>query len=411
MNRINSEDFAQMQNNTHLTLQQESQNSVAEKTNCELLNHLFKHTFKIAITHTIASLIIIFWWAKVADITELIMWFAVVTFMSCFMLFLNTVYKKNSDQRNQRLWLHVCALCSALMGSIYGFAFLYFTPFDQAEYVISIGLFILSLSAVAVMGNSVSTYAALSFLAPIMLIPSYSLLAIGADAGLLTLLSIGFYALVMLMLLNNSTQAFKKAILVSYLHQLETEKRILVEQQLQDNNRRDGLTGLFNRRYFNEMLEIEIGRAHRNHQALCMLMVNIDCFKEFNFEYGHIAGDNCLVVVAETVQALTNRKGDIMARYGSEEFAIILPNIDADGALAFANKLQQKIQSQRIPHKASKLTTLKSVTISVGVTTLVPFSKVGPTELIANADAALYEAKRQGMNRVHLNDNSSKQTG
>lgn len=411
MNRIISEDFAQMQNNTHLSLQQESQNSVAEKTNYELLNHLFKHTFKVAIAHTIASLLIIFWWTQVADITGLIIWFAVVTFISCSMLSLDTMYKKNSAQRSQRLWLHVFALYSALMGSAYGLAFSHFTPFDQAEYVISIGLFIFLLSAVAVMGNSASMYAALSFLAPMMLIPSYSLLTIGGDAGLFTLLSIGFYALVLILRLNASSQAFKKAILVSYLHQQETEKRILVEQQLQDSNRRDGLTGLFNRRYFNEMLEIEVGRAHRNHQALCMLMINIDCFKEFNFEYGHIAGDNCLVVVAEMVQALTNRKGDIMARYAGEEFAIILPNIDAEGALAFANKLQQRIQSQRIPHTASKLTTLKCVTISVGVTTLAPFSKVGPTELIANADAALYEAKRQGMNRVHLNDNNSTQIG
>lgn len=406
MNRIISEDFAQMQNNTHELLPQENVNRVAEKTNHDILQHLFGQSFTLAIIHFIASFIIVYWWTSVADITQLIMWFALVTAFSCFGLILNEIYKKHSDTKNQHLWLHVFALSAALMGSLYAVALVYFTPFEQAPYVVTIGLFVVGISSVIVIVCSASHYVALSFLAPLAIIPGYFLLTIGEDTGAATATTIGFYVVAIIMLSRKLNVTFKKTVILTYQYQHEIEKRVLVEQQLQDINRRDGLTGLFNRRYFDEMLDTEIGRARRNHQPLCVLMIDIDCFKEYNAEYGHIAGDNCLVDVAEMVQALTNRKGDIMARFGGEEFAIILPNIEADGALAFANKLQQEIQSKHIPHIASKLTTLKCVTISVGVSNLRPFSKVNSTELITSADAALYEAKRQGRNRVHLNDNS-----
>ena len=395
-----------MQNNAHELFQPESPTNVAIKTNHDTLQNLFAQSFKLAIIHIIASLMIVTWWSPIASAIPLILWFAIVTGLCCFGLILNEIYKKYNVLENQHLWLHAYALSTALMGSIFGIAFVYFTPFDQAEYVVSIGLLIFGISSVTVIAYSASIYITISFLAPLTIIPSYFLLTLGSDTGMAIATGIGFYAIAMIVLLKNLNTSFKKTAMLAYQLQHEIDKRVLAEQQLQDINRRDGLTGLFNRRYFDEMLETEIGRARRNHQPLCVLMIDIDCFKEYNAEYGHIAGDNCLVDVAVIVQALTNRKGDIMARYGGEEFAIILPNIEADGALAFANKLQQEIQSKHIPHIASKLTSLKCVTISVGVSNLRPFSKVDSKELITSADAALYQAKRQGRNRVYLNDNN-----
>lgn len=395
-----------MQNNAHELLPQENPKNIVIQANHNMLSNLFDQSFKLAMIHIIASAMIVTWWSSVASISSLTLWLAIVIGFCCLGLILKEVYKKYSVPENQHLWLHALALSSALMGSIFGIALVYFTPFDQAEYAVSIGLLVFGISSITVITYSASIYVAICFLAPLTLIPSYFLLTIGGTTGTATAASIGFYVILILILLKNLNTSFKKTIVLTNQVKHEIDKRVLVEQQLQDINRRDGLTGLFNRRYFDEMLEIEIGRARRNHQPLCVLMIDIDCFKEYNAEYGHIAGDNCLVDVAEMVQALTNRKGDIMARYGGEEFAIILPNIDADGALAFANKLQKEIQSKRIPHIASKLTTLKCVTISVGVSNLRPFSKVDSSELITSADAALYEAKRQGRNRVHLNDNS-----
>jgi diguanylate cyclase (GGDEF)-like protein len=395
-----------MQNNAHEVLPQENPTNIVIQANQDIVQHLFGQSVKLAMIHIIASLMIVAWWSTVASISSLTLWLIIVSGCCCLGLILKEVYKKFSVPENQHLWLHALALSTALMGSIFGIALVYFTPFEQAEYAVSIGLLVFGISSITVIIYRASIYVATSFLAPLALIPSYFLLSIGGTIGTATAAIIGFYAIIMLVLLKNLNTGFRKIIMLTNQVQHEIGKRVLIEQQLQDINRRDGLTGLFNRRYFDEMLETEIGRARRNHQPLCVLMIDIDCFKEYNAEYGHIAGDNCLVDVAEMVQALTNRKGDIMARYGGEEFAIILPNIEADGALAFANKLQQEIQSKHIPHITSKLTTLKCVTISVGVSNLRPFSKVDSNELITSADAALYEAKRQGRNRVHLNDNS-----
>jgi len=391
-----------MQNDTRSIIQHDNESSVAENINHEIQKLLFSQTFKIALMDTIASVVILFWLAPMANIEELTVFFSIVTLISLGRLLLHSAYKKYGAVHKRRLWLHAWALCSCLMGSAYGWAFVYFTPFAQAEYALSVGLFIIARCAGSAMMYSISMYGVLSFLIPIMLLPSYSLFTQGGSAGLLALVIMGLFTLALFMSRKTISGSFKKSILVGFQHQREQNKRKLIEQQLQTVSRRDGLTGLFNRRYFDEILEAEIGRAHRNHQSLCVLMLDIDYFEEYTLEYGHVGSDNCLLSVAEIVQALANRKGDLMARYGGAEFAIILPNIEKSGAIAFANKLQQEIQTKRIPHLGSKLTSLKCVTISIGVTNLMPFSKVSTTELIRNADIALYEAKRQGRNRVYF---------
>ncbi len=380
--------------------------SLIQKTNQEILDLLYGQTLRITISHPIATLIGVFWLLDVAPLNELLVWLGVVSVMSIARIFLYQAYKKYATALNQKVWLHIWAGISATMGIIYSAAFIHFIPLDQPEYVVSIGLFVLGLSSAAVIGYSASLYGTLSFFLPIILIPSFFLLMYGGDTGLMTAIVIIVYAIVVLSLIKNMNVAFNKSILLNFQHQQEIDKRILIEQQLQDISRKDGLTGLFNRRYFDEILEAEIGRAHRNHLSLCLVMFDIDYFKEYNDCYGHVAGDNALILIAETVDKLANRKGDLVARYGGEEFAIILPNIDINGAAAFAEKVQKTIAQQKIPHETSKLTSLKLVTVSVGVTSLTPFSNASPSTLIKEADAALYEAKRQGRNRVYCNSKS-----
>jgi diguanylate cyclase (GGDEF)-like protein len=405
--RVFNEDFAQMQTDTfNYANANNTAFSVVQQTNHEILQQLFGHTFKVTLAHTVVSLLIVFWLADVANLTELTLWFCTVTLMSCFKLSLYAAYSKYGDDQNRLLWLHAWAGCSALMASIYAIGLVYFTPFAQAEFTVAVGLFIVVLSAGFAMVYSASVYAVLSFLVPIMLIPTYFLVVYGGENGIMTALIMACYALAVLVLVSNISNTFKKSILLSLQHRQELDKRKQIEQHMQNINRRDGLTGIFNRRYFDEILDDEIGRAHRNHQPLCILLLDIDCFKEYNQEYGHVAGDNCLLQIAEIAQALASRKGDLTARYGGEEFAIILPNIELKGAVAFANKLQHEVQKKRISHVASKLTTLKCLTISIGVTNLMPFTKVKPSELVKHAEMALYEAKRQGRNRVHCSENN-----
>lgn len=385
-------------------MQNEPSLSVAEKTNQTLLGHLYNQTLSMTLCHILVALLIAFWLSPIVAFSDLATWLTSIFVIIVSRFGLQQFYKHKNDQYNFKLWMHAWSGLSAITASVFAIGLVYFTPFSQAEYLVGSTLFIVLLCACAVAAYSASMYAVLSFMLPLIIAGCYFMLMHGGATSFIMSTVLLLFAGTALFYVAKQTDTFKKAVVSDILHKLELEKRKLVDKQLQDISRRDGLTGLFNRRYFDEVLEMEIGRARRNHTSLCLALIDIDCFKEYNHHYGHIAGDTCLMTIAELSEALANRKGDLVARYGGQVFAIILPNIDIKGAVAFANKLQQEVQSKKLPHAGTKLTTLKTVTISVGVTNLLPFAKVTPTELIEDADAALYEAKRQGRNRVHCND-------
>jgi len=168
----------------------------------------------------------------------------------------------------------------------------------------------------------------------------------------------------------------------------------------------DGLTGLANRRAFDQALDQEWRRARRNRANLSLMLIDIDFFKRYNDHYGHQAGDDCLKTVATTLAGAAERPGEIVARYGGEEFAVVLPVSDARTAAALAEKMRSRIAELALPHAGSQIT--DHVTISVGVATLPDGrddEKAFPDEaaLIAAADQALYAAKEAGRNRVQVN--------
>jgi diguanylate cyclase (GGDEF)-like protein len=160
----------------------------------------------------------------------------------------------------------------------------------------------------------------------------------------------------------------------------------------------DGLTGLANRRYLNQMLEQEIKRAVRNKQPLTVIMIDIDYFKRYNDHYGHLAGDEVLQKVAKLLQGAVNRAGDMVARYGGEEFCIILPNTEVSGGMEIAEGLCRTVREVRIPHVGGVVSPW--VTISLGVSGCIPVPSDSVQTVIRRADAALYEAKANGRNRV-----------
>jgi len=182
----------------------------------------------------------------------------------------------------------------------------------------------------------------------------------------------------------------------SLLEQVNMLKRI--EAELQTQSGQDWLTGLANRRRFDEMLQQEWGRARRDEAWLALLMIDIDYFKPFNDTYGHQAGDKCLQQVAKVINGVVHRPGDLPARYGGEEFVVVLPQTDAAGAAQVAEKMRTQVASLRIPHAASRAS--NRVTISAGAAAVVPSEKGDPATLIAAADQALYQAKKEGRNRV-----------
>ncbi|MDT3735456.1 MAG: diguanylate cyclase [Denitratisoma sp.] len=163
----------------------------------------------------------------------------------------------------------------------------------------------------------------------------------------------------------------------------------------------DGLTGIANRRQFDEALLREWRRCLREREPLSLLMVDVDYFKQYNDGYGHQAGDECLKVVAGTLRNKLRRPADIVARYGGEEFAAVLPDTASEGAILVAEAMNSAILKLGIPHEGSAFGTL---TVSVGVATLVPVQVEGLPRLLSAADWALYEAKREGRNCVRVAD-------
>ncbi|VXC80295.1 Diguanylate cyclase (GGDEF) domain-containing protein [Pseudomonas sp. 8Z] len=168
-------------------------------------------------------------------------------------------------------------------------------------------------------------------------------------------------------------------------------------ERLNDLNRRDPLTGLANRRHFDETKELELRRARRQSQPLAVMMCDVDHFKLYNDTYGHGAGDRCLCQIADLLSSLFNRSGELVTRLGGEEFAILLPGITAEQALESAQRLQEALRALNISHRASE--TASQVTMSIGIAQL----EDEPDDfeaLMQRADDALYRAKRLGRNRI-----------
>lgn len=162
----------------------------------------------------------------------------------------------------------------------------------------------------------------------------------------------------------------------------------------------DGLTEVFNRRYFDIALEKEFQRSIRNQVPISLIMIDIDGFKAFNDFYGHLHGDQCLKQIALTLKKIVNRSHDFIARYGGEEFVVLLPETSREGALRLAESLRLRVENLAIDHARALVGT--SVSISLGVASLVPVQGTDPVELIHQADRALYLSKKAGRNRVTL---------
>ena len=164
----------------------------------------------------------------------------------------------------------------------------------------------------------------------------------------------------------------------------------------------DGLTGVPNRRTFDERLQMEWRRAMRDSTSLALLIMDIDHFKAFNDNYGHQAGDDCLKLVAKTLAAAMRRPGDFFARYGGEEFTCILPQTDLSGVRHMADKMLSCIDSLQVPHRYSSAG--DHVTISIGGACIYPIAPARIDMLIEAADKCLYEAKKEGRNCIRTVD-------
>ncbi len=165
----------------------------------------------------------------------------------------------------------------------------------------------------------------------------------------------------------------------------------------------DPLTGLFSRRWFDHFLDQELRRNTRTRTPVSVILIDIDNFKTYNDNYGHIAGDECLRLVAKKLQEVPRRGGDLVARYGGEVFAVILPNTPYESLLFMTEKFRLAINKAGISHPFSDVS--NSVTVSAGAATVIPNNLLSPDALVQEVEEMLYEAKRKGRNRACIREN------
>jgi diguanylate cyclase (GGDEF)-like protein len=204
---------------------------------------------------------------------------------------------------------------------------------------------------------------------------------------------------------------------LSRLHaQLAASEQALLrsEGQLREANAllselsiRDSLTGLYNRRRFDEVFDTEWRRSQRTLRPLALLMIDVDHFKALNDSYGHQRGDECLREIARVIEDQPRRGHDIVARFGGEEFAVLLPGSDVAGALRIGENIRNAVEALQMEHRESRVSPW--VTVSVGICSQTPRVGEGPGDMLYAADMALYAAKELGRNRVELRDGAEVQ--
>jgi diguanylate cyclase (GGDEF)-like protein len=185
---------------------------------------------------------------------------------------------------------------------------------------------------------------------------------------------------------------------VVYMHEKTSRTRFLEAALLREMVARDGLTGIQNRRMFDQYIDRSWHQAIREGKRLAVLLIDIDCFKDYNDRYGHQAGDECLRAVAVTLSRGARRPLDFVARYGGEEFAIVLYDASREYVAEVLTRIQRSVAELNIPHEASRVAS--RLTVSIGAAFVLPGSSRTPEGLIQLADEALYSAKEQGRNRV-----------
>jgi diguanylate cyclase (GGDEF)-like protein len=225
---------------------------------------------------------------------------------------------------------------------------------------------------------------------PVNALQQYSGWIVGAAPPVDTLTWAMFYFVVLSRRLRSSEQRLR-----DLTRRLEQSNR-----NLQHFSAADGLTGVANRRAFDETLVHEWARSGRTGQSLALVLVDFDLFRKHNDSYGHLAGDECLKRVVDTIRQCARRPVDLAARYGGEEFVALLPGVDLNGAALVAERMRAGVAATKLPH-VNNLVGLR-ITISAGVAAMVPTSTLSAHTLVTDADEALNRAKAVGRNQLVL---------
>lgn len=371
-----------------------------QKLNYQLLDSLVKQTPTVIAGHVIvASINIGLFWSKLS-LAFLLAWtvFVLVTVLSRWAM--KTHYQSHWQLKTPAYWRRLFAVSSLMLGLVWCIWGLYV---GAAIEFGGVGLSILVITAAglvsgAVASTSSSLLSYVLFTGPTLLPLSVALLLFDQTQmqgiGVLTVL---FFIITLRQVLQIHS-VLKQSITNGLELEQAKEQTERLAQELYRQSTVDALTSVTNRRGFNEALSVEWLRAKRTGTPLTLLMIDVDCFKPFNDSLGHLAGDQCLQQLASTLRAHVKRAGETIARFGGEEFAVLLPNTTGDEGAGVAERIRTGVFALKIPHPASDVA--DRVTVSVGLRCVLPGQIDDSQKLIELADQALYRAKAEGRNCV-----------
>ncbi len=366
----------------------------------EQLNVIFRQTPTIIGGGVVAGPTFVWLFWKVANHTELLIWLACFLALLAARVLLYVVFLRSGKLCSRGTWGKLYTSSTFLQSLLWGSVWLIFaqTGSDPA-YSLAIAICLLALSAVSVSAYSVHLPSLFAFFFPII-IPSivYFLMNRG-EFFLQIAIVLTAYIVVVLRGVLPIHRSLISSIRLNFELNEEVSKRKMVEDKLRELSILDGLTGLANRRHFNDTLDKELKRAQRQSTQLSLILLDIDFFKAYNDHYGHVKGDECLKRVSSCIRTAARRPGDLAARYGGEEFSVILPDTEAKGAYAVGENIRTTIKNLNIAHACSCVEGCDSVTVSAGIATLLPDKDITADDLINKADEALYAAKERGRNQ------------
>ena len=304
------------------------------------------------------------------------------------------------------------ALGCALLGTAYGVGLFLFLPHLPQFNQIAILSMVIAVIPVALVSFSTNKLSFMLFFLPALGLPIFQCLLLGDLFHIYIALFGAIYLYGIITLYDWNHDFLTEAINLRLTnHELvisltnTNKQQEAINKRLEAISTVDSLTNLANRRYFDDALLRELLRSQRTKTPISLILLDIDFFKQYNDEYGHLAGDNCLRLISTVLQENVKRPGDMAARYGGEEFCIIMPDTDQRGAMKLAEQIKQDVVSLNIPHQKSRIT--NHVTVSMGIASMVPGLQVTTSTLINAADKALYTAKKDGRNLIRSSNIAS----
>jgi len=375
------------------------------------LELLYQHARMAMLASVVAAVTIFFVFLEISAPHQLIGWCIAFVLIYCIRYVeILRFFRTCRHHLHLRRWHVSFLVTSALAGLLWGLSGFILIPDATAEtqkllYTCMAVLYTCALAAGALTTYAVKLSAYFSFTLPCLLPMGVGFLFNEQDfirtIGLLVLIFLMFLIMLAIRINHTLTESlYREADNNRLMDELQSERdrAEAMAAEMQALSTQDSLTGIANRRHFDEFLEREWQRAMRFGEPISLILGDLDYFKPYNDAYGHLAGDDCLKQIAQILHQHSRRAGDLAARYGGEEFAVVMANTDSKAAARAGESMRRSIESLNIPRKTSN--TAENITMSFGISTIIPRQFDDIQSFIDSADRMLYCAKRNGRNQV-----------